>query len=107
MFKSSKGEETRARILDAALQLFRENGFDRTGMRDVAERAGMSLGAAYHYFGSKDAIVFAYYEDVQREHERRGTRGRLVAGTVAGRRKGRAARRRRAPSRPIGLRLTR
>jgi AcrR family transcriptional regulator len=71
MFKSSKGEETRARILDAALQLFRENGFDRTGMRDVAERAGMSLGAAYHYFGSKDAIVFAYYEDVQREHERR------------------------------------
>ena len=71
MFKSAKGEETRARILDGALQLFREKGFDRTGMRDVAQRAGMSLGAAYHYFESKEAIVFAYYEDVQREHERR------------------------------------
>lgn len=71
MFKSLKGEETRARILEGALQLFRENGFDRTGMRDIAQRAGMSLGAAYHYFESKEAIVFAYYEDVQREHERR------------------------------------
>src|ERR671912_772697 len=72
MFKSAKGEETRARILDAALQLFREKGFDRTGMRVVAERAGMSLGAAYHYFGSKDAIGPAFYEDVQQEHARRG-----------------------------------
>ena len=80
MFKSAKGEETRARILQAALQLFREKGFDRTGMRDVAERAGMSLGAAYHYFGSKDAIVLAYYEDVQLEHEHRGLAG-LPAAT--------------------------
>ena len=72
MFKSpSKGEQTRARVLEGALQLFREQGFDRTGMREIAAQAGLSLGAAYHYFDSKEAIVFAYYEDVQREHERR------------------------------------
>ena len=73
MFKSSsnKGERTRTRVLEGALQLFRDNGFDRTGMREIAAQAGLSLGAAYHYFDSKEAIVFAYFEDVQREHERR------------------------------------
>jgi len=73
MFKTTtpKGEETRDRIYDAALALFRERGFDATTMRDVAAAAGMSLGAAYHYFPSKDAIVLAYYDRVQREHARR------------------------------------
>ena len=73
MFKSSKtpkGEETRNRIYDAALTLFRERGFDDTTMRDVAAGAGMSLGAAYHYFPSKEAIVLAYYDHVSREHAR-------------------------------------
>ena len=82
MFKSpTKGELTRARVLDGALQLFREHGFDRTGMREIAAQAGLSLGAAYHYFDSKEAIVFAYYEDVQREHERR-VRAALPAATT-------------------------
>ena len=35
-------------------------------MRDVAAAAGMSLGAAYHYFPSKDAIVLAYYDRISR-----------------------------------------
>ena len=75
MFKTgtNKGEETRARIYDAALALFREKGFEAATMRDVAAAAGMSLGAAYHYFPSKDAIVLAYYDDVTAEHERRVT----------------------------------
>src|SRR6476469_10656324 len=73
MFKTvtSKGEDTRDRIYNAALALFRERGFDATTMRDVAAAAGMSLGAAYHYFPSKDAIVLAYYDRVSREHARR------------------------------------
>ena len=85
MFKSAKGEETRGRILDSALQLFRDKGFDRTGMRDIAQRADMSLGAAYHYFDSKDAIVLAYYEGVQREHERRVHAALPAAADLAGR----------------------
>ena len=73
MFKtmSPKGEETRGRIYQAALELFRTKGFETATMREVAEAAGMSLGAAYHYFPSKDAIVLAYYEEVTAEHERR------------------------------------
>jgi AcrR family transcriptional regulator len=73
MFKSMKtpkGEETRRRVHEAAMGLFREKGFDTTTMRDVAAAAGMSLGAAYHYFPSKEAIVMAYYASLQEEHAR-------------------------------------
>jgi AcrR family transcriptional regulator len=69
--KTAKGEETRERIFASALALFRTHGFDRTTMRDVAAAADMSLGAAYHYFPSKEAIVLAYYAQVQDEHARR------------------------------------
>lgn len=69
--KTSKGEETRGRIFDTALTLFRERGFEATTMRDVAAAAEQSLGAAYHYFPSKDAIVLAYYDRVHDEHARR------------------------------------
>lgn len=68
--KTPKGEETRRRVHEAAMALFREKGFDATTMRDVAAAAGMSLGAAYHYFPSKEAIVMAYYASVQDEHAR-------------------------------------
>jgi AcrR family transcriptional regulator len=61
-------EETRRQILDTALELFRERGFDETTIRDIAARAGLSLGAAYYYFKSKEAIVGAYYDYVQHEH---------------------------------------
>ena len=62
--------DTRQRVLAAALKLFRRRGFDRTTMRDVAEEAGMSLGAAYYYFASKEAIVLAYYDEQQQGHAR-------------------------------------
>jgi AcrR family transcriptional regulator len=60
--------ETRRQILATALALFRENGFEETTIRDIAGRAGLSLGAAYYYFKSKEAIVGAYYDYVQHEH---------------------------------------
>jgi AcrR family transcriptional regulator len=56
-----KAEETRARILDSALQLFREKGFDEATMRDIAEKAGVATGAAYYYFRSKEDLVMAFY----------------------------------------------
>jgi AcrR family transcriptional regulator len=70
-------EATRRQILDTALALFRERGFDETTIRDIAARAGLSLGAAYYYFKSKEAIVGAYYEYVQQEHQ---TRARAAFG---------------------------
>jgi AcrR family transcriptional regulator len=75
MFKQEiargKSPETRARILSKAIGLFREKGFDATTMRDVADAAGMAIGAAYYYFPSKEAIVQAYYDEVQALHARR------------------------------------
>jgi AcrR family transcriptional regulator len=65
-----KGDVTRQHVLDTALSLFRRQGFAHTTMRDIAEAAGLSLGAAYHYFPSKEALVMAYYEWMQAEHER-------------------------------------
>jgi AcrR family transcriptional regulator len=63
----SKSEETRQRILAAALDLFRQRGFDQTTMREIAAAAGVATGAAYYYFDSKDAMVMAFYELAQRE----------------------------------------
>jgi AcrR family transcriptional regulator len=62
---TAKAEETRRRIYEAALELFREKGFEQTTMRDIARQAGVALGATYYYFDSKEAIVLAFYEDMQ------------------------------------------
>jgi AcrR family transcriptional regulator len=61
-FATLKAEETRERILDAALRLFRERGFDETTMRDIAAEAAVATGAAYYYFRSKEELVMAFYE---------------------------------------------
>jgi len=73
-------EATRRQILDTALELFRERGFEETTIRDIAGRAGLSLGAAYYYFKSKEAIVGAYYDYVQQEHVARTREAFAVAG---------------------------
>jgi AcrR family transcriptional regulator len=57
-----KSDATRRHLLERALVLFRERGVAATTMRDIAKAAGLSLGAAYYYFPSKEALVFAYYE---------------------------------------------
>jgi AcrR family transcriptional regulator len=57
-----KAEETGRRILDSALELFREKGFDATTMRDIAQKAEVATGAAYYYYPSKDAIVMDFYQ---------------------------------------------
>jgi AcrR family transcriptional regulator len=58
---TAKAEETRDRILDVALRLFRERGFEQTTMRDVATEAGVATGAAYYYYRSKEDLVMAFY----------------------------------------------
>ena len=60
-----KADATRRRIYEAALEMFREKGFEQTTMRDIARQAGVALGAAYYYYDSKDAIVLAFYEQMQ------------------------------------------
>jgi AcrR family transcriptional regulator len=59
---SSKGERTRDRILEVALELFRERGYEATTMRIIAAAAGVSLGSSYYYFPSKEHLVQGFYE---------------------------------------------
>ncbi len=67
----SKSEQTRALIMETALRLFRERGYDRTTMRAVAEEAGASVGSAYYYFASKEHLVQGFYDLIAEEHRRR------------------------------------
>lgn len=52
---------TRERILDIAQDLFIENGFDKTSLREIAERIGFSKAALYYHFASKDDILAALH----------------------------------------------
>jgi AcrR family transcriptional regulator len=59
-------ESRREQILQAALACFSENGFHQTGMADIVRRSGMSHGAVYVYFPSKDDIIEALADDRHR-----------------------------------------
>ena len=67
--RTGKGERTRAAILDAALHLFRERGYEATTMRAIAEEAGVAVGNAYYYFRSKEHLVQGFYDRTHVEHE--------------------------------------
>jgi AcrR family transcriptional regulator len=54
--KSSKGVRTRERLVEAAKEIFEENGFLNARISDIAERAGQSHGSFYYYFQSKEEI---------------------------------------------------
>jgi AcrR family transcriptional regulator len=66
--KTPKGEQTRELILNSALDLLEEHGYEKTTMRAIARRAGVSLGNAYHYFGSKEHLIQAFYHRLHQEH---------------------------------------
>jgi len=53
----SQGAETRERILDVAQELFTRQGYDKTSLRDIAERLEITKAALYYYFERKDDIL--------------------------------------------------
>ena len=55
------GESTREKILDVALDLFTDQGFDGTSMREIAERLHISKPAIYYHFASKEEILMALH----------------------------------------------
>ncbi|MGN9909162.1 TetR family transcriptional regulator [Phytohabitans sp. LJ34] len=62
------GERTRELIVQTALRLFAERGYERTTMRAIADAAGLSVSNAYYYFRSKDHLVQEFYAEIQRRH---------------------------------------
>lgn len=66
--KVSKGDQTKALILDTALAMFRERGYEETTMRAIAQKAGVSLGNAYYYFSSKEYLIQAFYQRLHEDH---------------------------------------
>ncbi len=54
----------RDKILVAALDLFADKGFDATGVQEIVARAGVTKGALYHHFASKEDILFDLYGEV-------------------------------------------
>jgi len=59
----TKGETTRIAIEDVAMELFMEQGYHATSMRQIADRAGLALGGIYNHFASKDEIFEAIIVD--------------------------------------------
>jgi AcrR family transcriptional regulator len=84
--RSERTEETRARIERAALKLFVEQGIAETSIRDIAESAGLSLGAMYNHFESKEELAWLLFingwNEIGQELRRRasseaGLRGKM------------------------------
>jgi AcrR family transcriptional regulator len=59
--QGAEQNRTRDRILDIALDLFTEQGYDKTSLRQIAERLGFSKAAIYYHFSSKEAILMALH----------------------------------------------
>ena len=65
---TSKGDQTADLILGTALDLFRTRGYDQTSMREIASAVQLAVGAAYYYYPSKEHLVLAYFDEVQRKY---------------------------------------
>jgi AcrR family transcriptional regulator len=78
---TAKSEATRARIFDAALELFAARGFEAATMREIAARARTSAGLAYRYFPAKESIVLELYRHLADEFA--GAVALLPRGSVA------------------------
>jgi len=61
--QQARSEETRSRILNTALDLFGQAGYEPTGVAEICERCGISKGAFYHHFASKQALFIVLLED--------------------------------------------
>jgi AcrR family transcriptional regulator len=65
--RHDRGRDTRSRLRELALQLFAEQGYEKTSLREIAERLGVTKAALYYYFKSKEDIVRSLVEDYMAE----------------------------------------
>ena len=69
MQREEKSERSRRQVLDTALQLFSQQGYRATSVRDIADRAGVSTGNLYHHFPDKETIFNALLDEFWAETE--------------------------------------
>jgi AcrR family transcriptional regulator len=62
--RERKKEETRSSIIDCAIRLFKEKGFQQTSMEEIAELSDVSKGTLYNYFPDKESILVGYFQNV-------------------------------------------
>ena len=77
-----RGAGTRELVLKTALNLFTTKGYFNTSIHDIRRSADVSIGSIYHYFGSKEAIAKALYDDVL-ERMDKAVAGMIVTNTTA------------------------
>jgi AcrR family transcriptional regulator len=63
MVRQARSEATRKKIINAAVELFAEVGYQATGLGDIIERAELTKGALYYHFDSKDTLATAIIEE--------------------------------------------
>jgi AcrR family transcriptional regulator len=61
--------DTRSRVQQVALELFAEQGYEKTSLREIAERLGVTKAALYYHFKSKEDIVHSFTDDYFREFD--------------------------------------
>ena len=66
--RTAQGAAARDRLYHVATGLIAERGYEATTLREIADRAGVSVGLLYRYFPNKRAIVLALYENLSREY---------------------------------------
>jgi AcrR family transcriptional regulator len=66
--RTPQGAATRLSLYRTAIELIAERGYEATTLRDVADRAGVSVGLLYRYFPSKRAVVLSLYDELSAEY---------------------------------------
>ncbi|MEU0054255.1 TetR/AcrR family transcriptional regulator [Streptomyces sp. NPDC006184] len=62
--KQQRRGNTRQRIQDVALELFAEQGYEKTSLREIAERLDVTKAALYYHFKTKEEIIVSLFEDL-------------------------------------------
>jgi AcrR family transcriptional regulator len=61
---SPRRSDTRQRIIEVALELFADKGYEKTALREIAERLGITKAALYYHFASKEALLIGIMESL-------------------------------------------
>lgn len=79
----SRTAQTQRALLDAAREVFAEQGFTNASIADIVDRAGMSVGSLYHHFGGKSEVFIALFQEHQAAHEKAASKA-VAAARLAG-----------------------